>query len=183
MSPKRFASLLLAASLILGCATTSAPVRWLPDAQEAGRHPYGGWIELSASLHRSVRGELLAISDGKIYVLTSSDKVAIVTSDVVTYAKLTPIDMQSGKIGKWVLLELVINFPIVPMLTGSEAMSGHGFIYIISAPLWILAGILSAATESRAIQINLPEDNWATFAFYARFPQGMPGNFKGQSYR
>ena len=183
MSPKRFASLLLAASLILGCATTSAPVRLLPDAQEAGHHPYGGWIELSASPQRSVKGELLAISDGIIYVLTSSDKVALVASEVVTNAKLTPIDMQSEIIANWVFFELAINFPIVPLLRDDPIISGHGVWYIISAPVWILAGLLSASVESRGIQIDLIEDNWEDFASYARFPQGMPGSFKGQSYR
>ena len=185
MSPKRLASFLLALNLFFGCATTSAPVKWLPDANDAGRYPYGGWIELSTSPDKelNVIGELLAISDGRVYVLAASEKVSVVSSDMVTYAKLTPIDMQARKIGNWVLIELVINFPIVPWLTGYEGISGHGFLYILSAPVWILAGILSASVESRGIQIDMLEDQWEDFAGYARFPQGMPGNFKGQSYR
>jgi hypothetical protein len=50
----------------------------------------------------------------------------------------------------------------------------NGYLLGITAPLWIITGIVASSNESRAPLRGVPPLVWADLAAYARFPQGLP---------
>ena len=60
------------------CFHTTAPIGWLPTADDAQREVYGGWIkvEYTTDVKRMVQGELIAATSDSVHVLTAENIVA-----------------------------------------------------------------------------------------------------------
>jgi hypothetical protein len=57
---------------------------------------------------------------------------------------------------------------------GVVSTISNGYLLGITAPLWIITGIVASSNESRAPLRGVPPLVWADLAVYARFPQGLP---------
>jgi hypothetical protein len=57
---------------------------------------------------------------------------------------------------------------------GVVSTISNGYLLGITAPLWIITGIVASSSESRAPLRGVPPLVWADLAAYARFPQGLP---------
>jgi hypothetical protein len=166
---RRVLAALLAASLA-GCASNPAPKGWLPPAVKAQEQAYGGWISLTcrkAEAVAHVEGELIAVSDDRVYVLTDTGLVEV-PHESVAKATLAAYATGDGQLAGWSAL-------------GTLSTLSHGGYLLITAPLWIIAGITAAAGESRAGLLHYPEKPLASFRPYARFPQGLPAGLEASA--
>lgn len=159
----RFVSL-GAALASAGCsAGNSAPKDWLPKPAEAQAIAYGGWIELTykgAEAKREADGELIAVSDDSVWVLSQNEGVVVSTASVKD-GKLTAYAAQTGGLSGWTAV-------------GTLSTLSNGAFLLFTAPLWLLVGGSSIAGESRDAQRKSPPLTWSELAAFARFPQGLP---------
>jgi hypothetical protein len=150
--------LLLLAS---ACFRTTAPKGWLPTVAEAQREAFGGWIKveyMTGIAKRTVEGELIAATPDSVHVLTRDSIVALATGSLSS-GTLTTFDMQLRTLRVWTLV-------------GAVAAVSHGFVLVLSAPAWIIAGSTATAVASRAPRVESTSP--ALLRAYARFPQGIP---------
>ena len=159
---RRLLAALLAASLA-GCATNPAPPGWLPPAAKAQAQAYGGWISLNCKKGEAVthvEGELIAVTDDRVFVLADSGLVEV-RHESVAKATLAAYATGEGALAGWSAL-------------GTVSTLSHGLYLLITAPMWIIAGIMAAGGESGAGLLRYPQKPLASFRLYARFPQGLP---------
>lgn len=152
-------------ALLSGCAANTAPRGWLPEAESAQTEAFGAWTEIkymdSASVKpRDVDGELIAVDNDSLYLLDLAGVRAYPLSGIPR-GKVTLYESGASALGYWTLL-------------GTLSTASHGFVLIISAPLWMLTGIVATANASYVSQFDFPDNSWTTLRRYARFPQGLP---------
>ncbi len=164
-----------------GCASSSAPARWLPYAEEAQHQAYGGWLDLGVDrggVIDTVRGELLAISADSVYTLRGQ-RVTAVSLAQVRRGRLEFYDPRSGQLAATTVAGTLLTFT-------------HGIGLVLTAPLWVIVGTASTAALSGdgklGLDPDLPRDlpnaapgakredhaSWGDLRLYARFPQGWP---------
>ena len=171
---------------LCGCAASRAPHGWLPYAQEAQREGYGGWIEVVARAtprQPLLKGELLAVSDDSVWVLTRAGAGSCALADVLR-ATVEGYDPRNGDTARMTLAGTLTSFS-----------TGYGLILV--APLWIVVGTISTAALShdgrmkvdasrRAAAGNAGDASrrsWLDVRLYARFPQGMPAGLDRSQLR
>lgn len=162
---KKFFALIagLLALLVMGCATTTAPSKWLAPPIETQRQAYGGWISIDYQTNRlksEIHGELIAMHPDSVFLLTA-DRFVAIPADKITNAKLTAYDPNVGPLALWSFL-------------GTLSTVSHGFILILSAPIWIISGTAASSAQSYQPQLSFPKNSWPEFHKYARFPTGLP---------
>jgi hypothetical protein len=160
--------LALALVLLAGCASTHAPSHFLPVADDAGRTARGGWLvaeirEPGAAPRREVMGELLAVAPDSVYLETARGFEALPIADL----------------GAVRLARYNSSWPTIAGLTVGGVLwtASHGVFLILTAPLWILTGTISAAVVSRGPIVSPETDGWHALGAFARFPQGLPPEY------
>jgi len=165
-SPERSSALAVLVAITLlfpGCASTLAPGGWLPDAEQSTREANGGWIVAKVGLSgssREVCGELIAIQHDSVFVLAKAGLEAI-PAEHIRAARIARFNSHWGELGAWWVL-------------GTLSTASHGFVRILSAPVWILGGTLSAMAASYAPIVRYPDRSWSELSIFARFPPGLP---------
>jgi hypothetical protein len=114
-------------------------------------------------------GELLAVHADSLFVLSANSLTAIPTAKTKK-ATLTVYDANVGPLVAWSVL-------------GTLSTASHGAGLIISAPVWIIAGIAATSAQSHAPRITFPRKSWKEFRMYARFPTGLPPGLDRRSLR
>jgi hypothetical protein len=140
--------------LSVSCASNPAPVGWRPPAAEAQRSIRGGWILIERESDSDVTGELIAVDQTTLHVLTDSGLEAVPRSTVD--------EVRLVGYGSWEHLPLWTTLGAVSTLS-------HGGYLVATLPLWIIGGWTATSDEVQAVLVP-PED----FASFARFPQGLP---------
>jgi hypothetical protein len=107
---------------------------------------------------RTVEGELIAATPDSVHVLTADSMVAVVTSSMIA-GTLTTYDAQLGTLRLWTAL-------------GAVSSLSHGFGFVLTMPIWVIAGTSATASASRAPRVQ--STNPTLLHAYARFPQGIP---------
>jgi len=155
-------SLCLLAVLKTGCATSIAPKRWLPNPSEAQSQAFGAWMTVEYGSEAGTKisdGELIAVQENNVYLLTK-DGIAVISTDKVQNAMFA-IYKEKKIVGLWAFL-------------GTLSTISHGWYLILSAPTWAITGIVSAIGESKSGLNKYPDLSWQEIKKYARFPQGIP---------
>src|SRR5206468_9006902 len=78
------------ASALAACVSSPAPAGWRPRPPEVQSRPCGAWIRLQRGQDKRagvVEGELIAVSDDHVYVLTRSELLGVPPA-AVTSARL-----------------------------------------------------------------------------------------------
>lgn len=148
---------------LTACTGNPAPRGWLAPAAQAQSGVYGGWIELryeEGERERELEGELIALADDTLFVLSDSSFQALPRT-LVRRARVTGYDPATGLLSAWTV-------------GGIVGTASHGGFLIISLPVWILSGSLAANANSSAAKIEYPDGAWAALRKYARYPQGLP---------
>jgi len=162
-------SALVAVVLLVGCATNTAPPRFLPNPVEAQTQAWGGWIEISYvenGAQRRAEGELIAVTRDSVWVLgTDGGAGAVVPTTQVRSGQLTAYDAQGGKVAGAAFL-------------GTVSTISNGAFLILTAPLWIITGSVAASHQTHAPERSFPPLLWSELAAFARFPQGMPAGLR-----
>lgn len=161
---------LMALVLVSGCRTVDLPSR-LPVAKEAVQATTGAWMVVYDSIKQVPRakseGELVSVEKDSVF-LFSGAVLRGIKKDKIKIAKLFIVDppIRPASANIWVLL-------------GILSTASHGFGLIISAPVWLIAGSISAAGVASSDDegdLHYPENKWSDLALFARFPQGFPTN-------
>jgi hypothetical protein len=152
-------------AFLAGCAGNTAPSRWLPAPELAGREAFGGWIELATAAPADqprVEGELLAAGSDTVWVLTSSGVRQVPVTTIVE-GKLTWYDARAGTVAQVAVLGFVSTI-------------FNGLWLVATGPLWIAVGTAAAAAQGASAMKRQParSRDWSSLAPYARFPLGMP---------
>lgn len=167
------AGALAVALVVSACATTTAPPRFLPDPEIAGRNVHGGWIEIqavdSSGRERELGGELLAVSPDSIWLTTRPDSLAapnagyVIARGAIRTAKLTWWSANPANIGALTLL-------------GVLSTVTNGFVLILTAPAWIATGTIAGAryTYEPRTSLGPPAHGGPELRSLTRFPVGMP---------
>jgi hypothetical protein len=148
----------------VACAGNPAPAGFLPSPAEAVRDVYGGWIEVTVTAGRhdsTIAGELIAARADTVWILPDSGPVVVVPTSTVKRGRVARYSPQTGAIAGYTALGVVSTI-------------SNGYLLGITAPLWIITGIVSSSSESRAPLLGVPPLPWTDLAAYARFPQGLP---------
>ncbi len=149
-----------------GCATTTAPLEWLPEPTAVQSTAFGGWVSVkytSESSKKNVHGELLAVHRDELFVLTK-DSLVIIPKSHILKAKLTAYDANAEYLAGLSLL-------------GCISTGSHGLFLLISAPAWLISGTIITGYRSYEPQVYYSKRypvSWDEFRKYARFPQGFP---------
>lgn len=146
-----------------GCASHNAPEGFLPLAEEAPRHAFGGWIDLlvgTGAARERVTGELIAVGEDTVWVLGDEGLRAVRTAAVVD-GQLVGYRSQYGRV-------------VGATTLGSLSTVANGFALIFTFPMWLIVGGMSARGQSRAPIVAAPPASWSALAPWARFPQGLP---------
>lgn len=149
--------------LMSGCATTTAPSGWLSDPNQVSSDPYGGWVDIHCKNER-IMGELIAVTKDTLFV--ANDLLHAVGSADILTARLA--FYHPSNLGGVVAL-------------GTISTLSHGFILILSAPLWLIVGSVTAYLRSDEPLIDYPEKPLEKFVPFARFPQGLPPGLDRQA--
>ena len=166
MRRTRTLALCVLATAIAACTRNPAPDGFLPKPLAAPSDPYGGWIELW-SRGDSLSGEFLAYDRDSVFVLQEFGDVRAWPVSDVTRARIFWYDSQYSKTATWAAL-------------GTVSALSHGVVFVLSGPVWLIAGISSARADSRAALVEPGRVEWAEAARYARYPAGMPPNLPGR---
>lgn len=150
-------SALVLTALLAGCAGNPAPKGWQPPAAEAQRSTRGGWILIECEDETNVTGELIAVDDMTLHVLTASGFQSVPRSSV----------RESRLVGYGTAENLRVWTAV-----GAVSTLSHGGGLILTLPMWLIGGGVAASDEVKAALVPLDE-----FAQFARFPQGLPPEF------
>jgi hypothetical protein len=148
---------LVAALAGQACALHSAPSGWLPREKDLPRWSRGAWIEVEPvpGAGRKAAGELIALGEDEIHVLTEAGLRAIPAAQVAS-ATLVLYDPDDS--GGW----------------GLALSLTHGR-YL---PLTLIPWMAISTGESHAPLLRHPPWALSSFRPYARFPQGLPPGLK-----
>ncbi len=157
-------------ALMSGCARNPVPELWRPSAVQTQRATRGGWVVVEppssgvpSDVASPVTGELIAIDDTSIYVLTAGGLRSVARSSphrltVVAYS--TPGGSMAAL-----------------AIAGGVSTLSHGGYLLFTAPMWAVAGTWAVLSERGAGKVH-DEDRARPFA---RFPQGLPPGFDPQA--
>jgi hypothetical protein len=157
----RFVPLVLAAA----CAGNPAPSGLLPSPKDAVRDLYGGWIELTvpAGLHDDrISGELIAARADSVWILPDTGRAVIaVATSTVKQGRLVRYQSDAGAVMGYTALGILSTL-------------SNGAFLILTAPAWLITGIVASSAESGTPIRDAPPHMWGELAAYARFPEGLP---------
>jgi hypothetical protein len=153
--------LLCLLALMVACRTDPEPRQ--PSIESMQRDAFGGTIVVRLR-DRVVSGELLAIDAAQLYVLERGNGLpSLVDRSAVMRAEL--FEYVAGGFTAWGVL-------------GTLSTISHGYLLVLSAPVWLATTIVTNVTESRHMVLGYPEAGWDGFARWARYPQGPPDRLR-----
>jgi len=154
-------ALLLAAA----CAYNPAPEGFLPGPSEAAHDVYGAWIEVWVPVvgrrDTTIAGELIAVSADTLWILPDTSRVAAVPTRAVRNGQVARYRSGAGSVAGFTALGIVSTL-------------SNGAFLLLTAPAWLITGIVASSNEAHAPLRDVPPLAWAQLAAYARFPQGLP---------
>lgn len=159
----RCAAAVLACALLAvlaSCYVSPAPPGWSAKPEDAHRDAFGSWIRVHATAAAApiAEGELVAIDGDSLHVLTEQ-RFESFSRDSVCCVELVAYRMDISQLQLWGLL-------------GTLSTASHGFVLLLTAPIWAIASTAAVAAASNAPRIRSTDAT--ILRLYARFPQGLP---------
>lgn len=163
------------ALLLAGCAVAKAPSDWLPNVDGIPEDAFGAWVEIKQS-DTTRFGELIAVDDDSLYMLPVAPRRSTSAREVDSLAAGRPVLIPRSTVRQARLFWFDSDWERLALMSlgGTAASLSHGALLVVSWPFWILGGVASSNTRSRAPLVRYPESPWSDLNAYARFPQGMP---------
>ena len=146
--------------ILWGCKTAvNAPKGTVPRRPDLTENTFGGWISIDyLDGSDNLKGELLALANDSVYVLTNSGVEAGLLQDVAK-ARLVFYKADASRFAGWTA-------------AGGFFSVTNGYFAVFTFPMWMITGAVTVNTEAgRDNYIDFPEHPWADFRKYARFPQ------------
>jgi len=153
----------VAAVIVSGCVSHTAPDGFLPTPAQAGLRSSGGWVDVMVQDGEAplrVRGELIAVTADTLWVVGTDGGSAFPTSHVIEGRFFSHVGQHGHVIGATAL--------------GVVSTLSNGVLLTLTAPMWLIGGSAAAAAQSRVGMEGLPTEEWVELRTFARFPQGLP---------
>jgi hypothetical protein len=163
---ERFLVVLLV-SILSGCATTKAPNGWLPAVSDVQSDTYGGWLILSLQRQTQAEvldGEFIGIRSDSVFLLTDKSEGRVVAMSSIRRAEVQVHQKQTGRV-------------VASTAVGILGTISHGLLLIVTAPVWLITGIIAASSASYLGEFEKSDPDiawWTKMSEHARFPQGVP---------
>ncbi len=167
MEPKHFSIVTMLLILVSSC---SAP-RYVPKLEEVPFSAYGSHIEVQQIKGSQIEGELIAVEDSALVLLTgaeSAKQLQELPFNNISKFKLTYAQPQSYA---WTI-------PVYTLSTAS-----HGLFAIFTAPINIAVTSVVTSRGVNAFTYNEKVMEYKELRQFARFPQGIPPNVDRASIR
>ena len=164
----RTRELVVLAALMSACVDNPDPRH--PSLERMQREGFGAFITITTMSAQEVSGELISVERSVIRVLrfgAGAGALTWVASTDVKSAEIYAYESEGG-FGAWALL-------------GALSTITHGYILVLSAPIWIISGAVAASAETRHVVMSYPEHGWGEIVKWARFPQGLPPGLDEQA--
>ena len=149
--------------VVAGCAGSTAPRGRVPTVAEAATDVFGAWID-ARTVHGSkppkVAGELIAVAQDSVFVLTTEGLVVLPQS-AIAQAEISCYESDAGDATGWAIL-------------GGVSTISHGVGLVLTLPMWIITGVATSHSVAGDARLHVPARSWAVAADYARFPGGLP---------
>jgi len=128
--------------------------------------PVNGFpVEVELHEGKSVEGELLAVDDTTVTVLTKTGTRWIAKNEVSRVSvKLYP--SHAWELVGWTAAGVVSTL-------------SHGFWLIFTAPAWLVVGLPTAAGSAASNHLHVEEGDAVYLWQFARFPAGLPPVWRG----
>ena len=174
MSKIKKISFILVMVALSGCASQQTANQFLPTVNKVGEFAYGGWIvaEVKGDLVQpdTISGELISITDHKLYILGTRQMNVIPDSNLST-ARLYMYKKQPG------LFAILTLIGILPNIIAAIALPEYGGQFLLLGILPLVSGTVFTISEasSKRNQLIFPhKDSLEQFNKFSRFPQGIP---------
>ena len=157
--------LILAAIWFSGCISMDVPDKFDNPAEEAVTHPYGKWVYVYSE-EGFYQGELMAVEENKVVVREKNESLVHIDSQNVGKMKVRVVNTRAGR-------------GVGISLLGTISTISHGFIFVISAPAWIISSIfIDTRNRNRGYEIwergGDSSEALTAMRKHARFPAGLP---------
>jgi hypothetical protein len=113
----------------------------------------------------SVSGELLAVDDTTVSVLTKTGTRWIAKNNV-SKVSVKLYASHAWELVGWTALGVVSTL-------------SHGYLLIFTAPAWLLIGLPTAAASGASNHLHVDQSHAAYLWQFARFPAGLPPAWRG----
>lgn len=168
MRTSKIVFLLVVVFLTFNCASVKAPNNWLPEPEKISEDVYGAWITLKLEdtpdgEYNFVGGEFLIYENDRLYIL-NQDVLSIINIKDIKEAVIDLYQRETNTLALWTV-------------GGILSTASHGFILLLSAPIWLVGGIINSAIASHSGRFaqELPDDFWfEAMKKFSRFPGGRP---------
>jgi hypothetical protein len=163
MRIRELAAVLALGAIAIGCTENPDPRK--PSLEQMQTGGLGGWIVATTTEGWAVRGELISATPEYVHILRigqSGAALVYLRTRQIANAKVYTYESEGGH--------------GLSGLLGVLSTATHGFVLILTAPIWILSASIAAAAESSHVLVEYPDEDIPTIAKWARFPQGIPPN-------
>lgn len=153
--------LMLALSLSLSltaCRGSSAPHDYRDRPRALASRVSGSWVEVKRLDGQYRYGELLATAGDTLFAI-HLDTLHAIPRDSVARVELTRYRPSTGQFALWTTLGVI-------------STASHGFYLVLTAPTWVITGIVAGAAESRRAIWHTTD--FEKLAPWSRFPAGLP---------
>ena len=137
---------------------------YLPKYNNIDVNWYGSFINIHQKNGSSVQGELLAINDLQLIVLTEHKKIK--KSVVVPVNQINNFQLRYAQPRHYGWT--------IPLFTGFTVL--HGVFLVFTAPLNLVGTIIVTVSGEDAFMYNEKQLSYTELKMFARFPQGIPPN-------
>jgi hypothetical protein len=153
---------------LVSCASVRAPHGWVPSREKVKTDAFGGWIGVTDSSKVLLQGELIAMSDDSVFVLTKEGFRGVAKSRILS-ARLIIYNTTEGSYALWTFVGTLFTLT-------------NGTFAVLTLPAMLISGIASTSTEAKRVNyVDYPANNWELLGRYARFPQGLPSDLETSS--
>lgn len=162
-------SLMAVVVLSAGCATGTHKVSVHGRPAEVTRQSTTG--------PSTVEGELIAIDEGRIWILEKGGLSELPRAEV-TRMKVQRHALTGRRGMKWALLGAVLTGGSMTLACASVSDGCVGVLPVMAVP-WLAAGLFARPSLDGSARMSLSPSRLDEARPYARFPQGLPPGFQG----
>lgn len=117
-------------------------------------------VYMYATFKASITGELLAIDDDQIWVLSGRKIKGIPRSSVKRVSLRLYKSSEAGAVAAWATIGMLSTF-------------SHGWFSVLTGTVWIIGGMIMTIQADTINRIQVLPNGFDMLYQYARFPQGI----------
>jgi hypothetical protein len=174
----KYIVLVIVAIIVVTCKVAEVPAAYKFKPGEIRGNPYGSWTEVSflvpgLTFPSVVSGELLALNQDTMFLLSADGKVQFVNVSTIATAELCTHKLQTGR---YLFFTLLFSIPsVIGMTSYSEYVldffSLGAYVYINGVIMLVKEG-----SFKHNFLIYPKKHSLLYFNAFSRYPSGMPVN-------